>query len=133
MPLTEERKREYLNKLGAVRREALAAGATTLELFSRSVGPVQDELAKDGPEAAGGVCRALSIAWLKGKKAGRDYLATFLGPGGVVVESVLAAAIRDHKALDVNKLATRDRQRTFTLEELRRSGFTVAACDVKTT
>jgi hypothetical protein len=109
MGLNEAQKKQYLEKLGAVRRAAIAEGCKEMKLFSQAVGPVQEAL--DAKGRGGGVCRELAIQWLWAKKAGTDYMATLLDVGGVVIDAALNKVIAEFDAYDKAKMNVLDQRK----------------------
>lgn len=78
----EQREKRQAEIAGQIRREALAAGASSILLCSQAYGELQKALKEE--DQGGGVCRSLVLAWLGGRKTGKNFLTRLLGPGGTV-------------------------------------------------
>jgi hypothetical protein len=81
---------------GQIRREALAAGASSITLCTQAYGELKKYITEQGQ--GGGICRSLSMAWLEGRKTGVNFLQKMLGPGGTIKVGEVLPMCQAYKA-----------------------------------
>ena len=93
-PKGEERQFEAS---GQIRQEALKAGCTSMTLISQASGVLSKALAD--VEKAAGLCRSMSIRWIKGRKSGKNFLSELVGPCQQVNDALVQLMASEYDAL----------------------------------
>lgn len=109
---------DTLDVLGQVRREALNAGAT-LKLCSQAVGLLKSHL--DAQGQGGGICRSMSIEWIKAQGKGTSLIDTICGLGGSVNINNVAPMIRQYELHDFDN--DKPGERAYIKSKIMSSGF----------
>lgn len=89
-----------LGVLGAIRREALIAGCSYMRLMSQADG-ASEELNRIMKEEGrgGGLCRSMSIRWIRGRAGGTDFLNQLLPPGRPVNDALVKEMAKEYDDL----------------------------------
>ncbi|WP_347986459.1 hypothetical protein [Methylomonas sp. AM2-LC] len=75
-----------------------------MTLFSQATGVLKEALSDAGE--SGGLCRSMSIRWIKGRANGKNFLSELILPGQQVNTSIVKAMADEYKSLGEQDIGT---------------------------